>query len=207
MALKFDCKPTQRRVAIMGGTFNPIHYGHLVMADQALHQFQLDEVLWLPVGDPPHKALAPGATSTDRLEMVKLAIADHPAFKWSDIEIQRQGRSYSIDTLEWLTQQNPATQWYWILGIDALKDLPKWHRVQQIVTLCCWIVAPRDSDQMTHDIIRAVKQELAIDYLLLQAPYIEISSTFLRDQIHTQGSIRYLVPAAVEDYIKHHQLY
>lgn len=196
-----------RKVAIMGGTFNPVHNGHLIMADQALHQFQLDEVLWIPTGEPPHKSLAPGATSQDRLEMLKLAIADHPRFNWSDVELQRTGRSYSIDTLEGLIQQQPLTQWYWILGIDALKDLPKWQRAQQIIRLCCWIVAPRVSEFTTEAIIKQVQQALPINYVILQAPYIELSSTFLRDQIQSQGSIRYLVPPLVADYIQQHRLY
>ncbi len=198
---------SKRKVAIMGGSFNPIHNGHLIMANQALHQCQLDEVLWIPAGDPPHKRLAPGATSQDRLTMVKLAIASNPGFTCTDIEVQRSGRSYAVETLEMLTRQNPDIEWHWIIGLDALKDLTSWYRVERVVELCQWIVAPRVTGYSLEDVVTYVKQQLPIRYTALQAPYIEISSTSLRQQIQHDRSIRYLVPPEVETYIEQHHLY
>ena len=196
-----------RQVAVLGGTFNPVHCGHLVMADQALHQFGLDEVLWIPAGDPPHKPVAPGCGSQDRLEMVRLAIADQPRFRCSDMELQRQGPSYTALTLDSLTTQDPDTEWFWILGVDAFRDLPRWHEAERVAQMCRWIIAPRVGPQSSETVAQAVRDQLQVRYDFLQAPYIEISSTFLRQQIHQGGSIRYLVPPAVEDYIQTHHLY
>jgi nicotinate-nucleotide adenylyltransferase len=194
-------------MAIMGGTFNPVHLGHLIIADQALHQFDLDGVLWIPAGDPPHKSLAPGASSQDRLHMVKLAIADHQHFHCSDVEIRRPGRSYALTTLEDLSRQQAGTEWHWILGVDALRDLPSWYGVEKVVQLCHWIIAPRVCPDKPEDVAAAVSRVLPLRYQILNAPYIEISSTFIREQIQRQGSIRYLVPPAVEDYIQQQDLY
>lgn len=198
---------TPRQVAIMGGTFNPIHHGHLIMADRALDQFHLDQVLWIPAGDPPHKVIAPGASSADRLEMVRRAIADHPQFVCSDREIRRQGRSYTVKTLEELVAEEPETRWHWMIGVDALADLPSWFEVDRVVQLCDWIVAPRVGPQEAAQVIAEVSQQLPIHAQILAAPIIEISSTLIRQQVWQGGSIRYLVPPAVETYIWDHQLY
>jgi nicotinate-nucleotide adenylyltransferase len=199
--------PKLQRIAILGGTFNPVHHGHLIMAEQALWQFDLDQILWMPAGDPPHKPLAPGASTTDRLEMVKLAIADHERFACSELEIHRQGRSYTIETLRSLIQEHPDTQWYWIIGVDALRDLPQWHQAEELARICRWIVAPRVDAGDAPQVLRAVAEKLPLRAELLEAPTLTLSSTYLRQQIQKGGSIRYLVPAAVEQYIRQHQLY
>ncbi|MEN9221660.1 MAG: nicotinate-nucleotide adenylyltransferase [Thermostichus sp. BF3_bins_97] len=200
--------PKHPRIAILGGTFNPVHQGHLIMAEQALWQFDLDQVLWMPAGDPPHKPLAAGASTADRLAMVKLAIADHERFACSELEIHRRGRSYTIETLRSLIQEHPDTQWYWIIGVDALRDLPQWHQAEELTRLCHWIVAPRVDAGDAPEVLRAVTQKLPmLQAELLEAPTLTLSSTYLREQIRKGGSIRYLVPAAVEQYIRQHQLY
>ncbi|MEN9231384.1 MAG: nicotinate-nucleotide adenylyltransferase [Thermostichus sp. DG02_5_bins_236] len=199
--------PKVKRIAILGGTFNPIHQGHLIMAEQALWQFHLDQILWMPAGDPPHKPLAPGATTADRLAMVKLAIADHEHFACSELEIHRQGRSYTIETLRSLIQEQPDTQWFWIIGVDALRDLPQWHQAQELAQICHWIVAPRVDAGHAPQVLRAVAEKLPLQAELLEAPTLTLSSTYLREQIQKGGSIRYLVPTAVEQYIHQHQLY
>ncbi len=199
--------PKLQRIAILGGTFNPVHHGHLIMAEQALWQFELDQILWMPAGDPPHKPLAPGASTSDRLAMVKLAIADHERFACSELEIHRQGRSYTIETLRSLIQEQPDTQWYWIIGVDALRDLPQWYQAEELARLCRWIVAPRVDAGDASQVLRAVAEKLPLQAELLEAPTLTLSSTYLRQQIQKGGSIRYLVPAAVEQYIRQHQLY
>lgn len=196
-----------KKVAVMGGTFNPVHLGHLIMADQALHQYHLDEVLWIPAGEPPHKPAVLSVSPQDRLEMVKLAIQDYPKFVWSDLEIKRQGRSYTVQTLDYLVQEYPETQWYWIIGGDALQDLLTWHQVERVVKLCTWIVAPRSGSKAIPSIIEEINRILPIQSVVLEAPFIEISSTFIREQIQNQGSIHYLVPPSVEDYIYARHLY
>ena len=197
----------QPRIGILGGTFNPVHHGHLIMAEQALWQFDLDQVLWMPAGDPPHKPLAAGASKADRLAMVKLAIADHQRFACSELEIRRPGRSYTIETLRSLIQEQPNTQWYWILGVDALRDLPQWYRAEELVRLCHWIVAPRVDAGDAAQVLRLVAEQLPIQAEILEAPTLNLSSTYLRRQIQKGGSIRYLVPPAVEHYIRQHRLY
>ncbi len=197
----------QPRIGILGGTFNPVHHGHLIMAEQALWQFDLDQVLWMPAGDPPHKRLAAGASKADRLAMVKLAIADHQRFACSELEIRRPGRSYTIETLRSLIQEQPNTQWYWILGVDALRDLPQWYRAEELVRLCHWIVAPRVDAGDAAQVLRLVAEQLPIQAEILEAPTLNLSSTYLRRQIQKGGSIRYLVPPAVEHYIRQHRLY
>ncbi|MEN9202931.1 MAG: nicotinate-nucleotide adenylyltransferase [Thermostichus sp. DG_1_6_bins_120] len=196
-----------QRIGVLGGTFNPVHYGHLIMAEQALWQFHLDQILWMPAGDPPHKPLAAGASTADRLAMVKLAIADHERFACSELEIQRQGRSYTIETLRSLRQAQPNTEWYWIIGVDALRDLPHWHQAQELAQICHWIVAPRVDAGDAAQVLRSVAEKLPLQAELLDAPTLTLSSTYLREQIQKGGSIRYLVPATVEQYIRQHQLY
>ncbi len=199
--------PQQRRIGILGGTFNPVHHGHLIMAEQALWQFNLDQVLWMPAGDPPHKPLAAGASKADRLAMVKLAIADHERFACSDLEIRRPGPSYTIETLRSLMQEQPDTQWYWIIGVDALRDLPQWYQAEELARLCHWIVAPRIDAGDAAQVLRSVAAKLPIRAAILDAPTLTLSSTYLRQQIQKGGSIRYLVPPAVERYIRQHRLY
>ncbi|MGQ9838725.1 MAG: nicotinate-nucleotide adenylyltransferase [Cyanobacteriota bacterium] len=196
-----------KRIAILGGTFNPVHQGHLIMAEQALWQFHLDQILWMPAGDPPHKPLASGATTADRLAMVKLAIADHERFACSELEIRRQGRSYTIETLRHLIQEQPDTEWYWIIGVDALRDLPQWYQAEELAQICRWIVAPRVDAGDALQVLRAVTEKLPLQAELLEAPTLTLSSTYLREQIQKGGSIRYLVPPAVEQYIRQHRLY
>jgi nicotinate-nucleotide adenylyltransferase len=162
------------------------------MAEQALWQFNLDQVLWMPAGDPPHKPLAAGASKADRLAMVKLAIADHERFACSDLEIRRPGPSYTIETLRSLMQEQPDPQWY---------------QAEELARLCHWIVAPRIDAGDAAQVLRSVAAKLPIRAAILDAPTLTLSSTYLRQQIQKGGSIRYLVPPAVEHYIRQHRLY
>lgn len=129
-------------IAIFGGTFNPVHWGHLLIAEAAIDQFQLDRVIWVPAFRSPHKAQLLLAFE-HRLEMVQRAIVDHPAFTVSDLEGQRQGVSYAIDTLTSLQALEPNACWYWIVGSDAFQSLPRWQASQTLMARCLWLVAPR----------------------------------------------------------------
>ncbi len=222
-----------KRVGILGGTFNPVHIGHVQIAHCARDRFNLDCVLWIPAGIPPHKPLAAGASNADRLEMVKRAIAAEPTFSWSDIELARQGKSYAIDTLVSLQQQYPTvSEWHWIIGLDAIRDLPTWHRATEIVRLCHWIVAPRPGDtqastgfindlsinnlsinesgqhQPASEILKAVTDRLPhLQTTLLDCEAIAVSSTQVRDLLERSQSITGLVPEGVETFIQERQLY
>ena len=135
-------------IAIFGGTFNPIHWGHLFIAEAAVDQFCLDRVLWVPTAFPPHKT-QPLVAFEHRLEMIRRAIADHPAFTVSAVvnqqrvDSQQPGASYAIDTLQTLQTLEPNARWYWIIGSDAFQSLPKWRASQSLADRCIWLVAPR----------------------------------------------------------------
>lgn len=133
------------RLGVLGGTFNPVHWGHLLMAEAAIGQFKLDRVLWIPTYHPPHKPATELADAADRLEMIRLAIAPHPAFELSTIELERRGSSYAIDTFADLQAIYPDSEWNWIVGLDAFQSLPRWHARQQLIPKCRWLVAPRFS--------------------------------------------------------------
>jgi nicotinate-nucleotide adenylyltransferase len=129
--------------AIFGGTFNPIHWGHLLIAETALDQEQLDQVIWVPSYHPPHRSTANLTDVGHRIEMVKQAIAPHPSFTLSTVEREREGTSYAINTLNDLKHLYPDCQWYWIIGLDAFQSLPRWYRNQELAGQCGWLVVPR----------------------------------------------------------------
>lgn len=194
----------------MGGTFNPIHFGHLLMAETALNQFQLDQVIWVPTFHPPHK-------STDllpfghRWEMVQRSIADHPDFTASNIEMKRQGTSYAIATLNELQELHPEITWYWIIGTDAFQSLPQWQHSANIADRCVWLVAPRDHTR-TQQVCQTVAdqftaQSVQLDWHVLQMPQVDISSSLIRTYCQQGRSIRYLVPETVRIYINTNNLY
>jgi nicotinate-nucleotide adenylyltransferase len=131
-----------RNVAVFGGSFNPVHWGHLLIAATAVDQFELDQVIWVPTYRSPHKGESLERFG-HRLEMVRRAIADHPAFTASDIDAHRQGVSYAIATLTDLQPLYPNSNWFWIIGIDAFQTLPRWHKSEALAAQCTWLVAPR----------------------------------------------------------------
>ncbi|HBY77168.1 MAG TPA: nicotinate (nicotinamide) nucleotide adenylyltransferase, partial [Cyanobacteria bacterium UBA11148] len=128
------------RVAILGGTFDPVHWGHLLIAETALSQLSLDRVLWVPNRHPPHKRALP---YEHRRLMVKKAIANHPAFILSEIEVANSQSDYALFTLLNLQNAYPNCQWYWIVGIDAFQTLPRWYGRERLIPACDWLVAPR----------------------------------------------------------------
>jgi nicotinate-nucleotide adenylyltransferase len=210
-----------RSIAIFGGTFDPVHWGHLILAETALHQVPLEYVIWVPSLNPPHKQ----ATSFEhRIEMLQLAIEDNPSFTISLVEVNRSGTSYAIDTLLELSTFYPNTHWYWILGLDTMQTLPRWYRGQELVQMCDLLVAPRlvggENIAQSELICKQVEQQLqkqscTINWQLLRIPLVGISSTLIRqmcgdDSVNAKGdrqSIRYLVPESVRLYIAAQNLY
>lgn len=219
-----------QKIGILGGTFNPIHWGHLLMAESALEQAALDQVIWLPTKASPHKAQHDDVGFEHRLVMVQQAIADHPAFTASAVEADRAGPSYAIATLKDLQKLHPQTQWFWIVGLDTFQTLPRWYGRQELVEACDWLVAPRpgaiaDQCDQTCDFnatqeasnstaiackyvaIALADQSLQIRWQVLQMPSIGISSSLVRQYCRDRRSIRYLVPEPVRIYLLAHQFY
>ena len=201
---------TRRRVGLMGGTFDPIHIGHLMLAECAYEQFQLEQVLFLPAGNPPHKDKRKvGATDAQRIDMVRLAIEGNPHFALDPEEMLREGYTYTKDTLNLLTRQHPDTDYYFIIGADSLMTFDTWYHPEEICRDSILAVAVRD--QMSQEKIQEKMHELEEKFqariYLLQTPDVDIASRRLR-QMHSQKrSIRYYLTDPVWQYIEEHALY
>jgi len=197
VATEMAATAKKRRIGILGGTFNPPHLGHLVIADQVATQLGLDRVLFMPDAEPPHVDRKLTISAADRVAMVKAAIKDNPRFDLELTEVERGGRSYSYDTMLQLTQAHPENQYYFIIGGDMVAYLPKWYRIDELVKLVQFVGVCRQG--FTHASPYPV--------LWVDVPQIGISSTMIRDQVRRGQSIRYLVPTMVDLYIKEHLLY
>ena len=187
------------RIGILGGTFNPIHIGHLILAEEALVKLNLDKVVFVPTYMPPHKSVEGNIKPADRLKMVELAIADNPAFAVSDYEVGSKKTSYSIETLkEFRARYGEDAQLYFITGSDLLKDLFSWKNVNDIFKMSKFIVANRPGYP-----VKEVPKEVET---VVITP-IEVSSEDIRRRLKAGRSIRYLVPEKVRGYILEHDLY
>lgn len=200
---------SEKRIGIMGGTFNPVHNGHLILAENACNQYHLDKIYFMPAGVPPHKknnAITPGEI---RCSMVEKAIADNSKFAMLDIEVSSTELSYTYRTLEKLKHIFPDTEIYFIMGADSLSDFSSWKNPQRISELCKLLVAMRDDIDKTE--LRQIAEQLFHDFHtqveLLDTPNISISSHDIRDRVRNQASIRYLVPEEVRKYIVKNHLY
>ncbi|HOY63636.1 MAG: Nicotinate-nucleotide adenylyltransferase [bacterium ADurb.Bin236] len=196
------------RVGVMGGTFNPIHYGHLLAAEQARCKFKLDRVIFVPTGDPPHKDSDAVAPSEHRYLMTVLATSTNPYFRVSRVEIDRKGPSYSIDTinhfLEKYTTLNPSI--YFISGLDAVMEIMTWSRAPEILEKCVVIAATRpgyDTERARECLGERVFRKIKI----LKASALAISSTDIRERTAAGQPIKYLLPESVEQYILNHGIY
>jgi len=187
------------RLGILGGTFDPIHLGHLVLGEAAREQLGLDSVLFVPAGVQWRKSSQEIAPAEHRVAMVRLATEDNPAFEVSTLEVDRPGPSYTADTLEALQQERRGSDLFLILGHDAYLDVPNWVRPERIVELARVVVAARGDQTHGTDVEPpAVRVEM---------PVVDISATDIRERVAAGRSIRYLVPAPVEAYIREHGLY
>lgn len=194
------------RLGVFGGTFDPIHLAHLVLAEQAREQLNLDRVLFIPAAAPPHKIGRSISPAKTRLEMVELAVAGHPQFAVSDIEIKRTGPSYTVDTLRSLCVQYPAAALFLLLGGDSLVDFPTWREPKQILELASLAVVKREGSPIP-DLPADWEMDLSNRLHFIQAPLLAISGTDLRRRVREGRSIRYLVPAAVAAFIESQRLY
>ncbi len=197
------------KTGILGGTFDPIHKGHLAVAEEVRLRLNLDEVLFIPVGRPWRKAGSPILPAEHRVEMVRLAIADRPAFNLSTIEVDREGPSYTIDTLEELISvRGGEDELFFIVGWDSLADLPNWKAPEQIVRLCLLVAVPRPGCfppdlELLEDSIPGVSERI----ILLDKPEVDVSASQIRERVASGLSISGLVSESVEKYIREHGLY
>ncbi|HEY1169408.1 MAG TPA: nicotinate-nucleotide adenylyltransferase [Candidatus Limnocylindrales bacterium] len=208
-------KPVDRRVGILGGTFDPIHYGHLVIAEQVREALGLDRVLFVPAALPPHKLNEPVAPAADRAAMVELAVAGNPAFSMSEIELRREGPSYTADTLTELAdeavRQGVARDLFFILSAEALNGLRNWHKPARLLRLARLVVVPRPGaplpDATQLGLILPGGTASAGRVECVETTLIAHSSSDVRSRAAEGSSLRYLVPPAVDAYIRDHRLY
>lgn len=198
-----------KRIGIMGGTFNPIHIGHLMIAQRAMEEYHLEQVIFLPNGNPPHKADSNVLDASHRAAMVQLAIRDQEGFVFSDMEIKKTTVSYTSDTLEAFRQMDPEAVYYFILGADSLDYLGEWHEPQEIFDRAVILSAPRGefTIQRMEEKVRELKERYVAEIGLMHLPNVEISSSWIRQTVREGYSVRYYVPEAVESYIVEHGLY
>ena len=200
----------RKKVGIMGGTFDPIHVGHLILGEAAWRQFGLDQVWYMPAGNPPHKQNRAGrASDGQRVEMVRLAIQSNPHFVLSLQEMNADGYSYTYRTLERLREQYPDTDLYFIMGADSLEDFDSWREPARIVQNCQVVVATRNQmDQTAFDeLLEKRRAQFRHDFRKLDTPNLDVSSRHLREMIRNRESIRYYVPDNVLQYIIQEKLY
>lgn len=200
-----------RRLGILGGTFDPPHYAHLILAQHAYEELHLDKVLFVPAGVPPHKSQT-RTSAADRLEMIQLAIRDDPRFELSRVEIDRPGPHFTIDTVRIIQAQNPNDSLFFIMGGDVYRDLVNWSRPQELFETCKLAVAVmrrpgRDGSELRLDIHRDRIPDLEKNAILLTSPLVELSSTDIVERISNGYSARYMVPESVLAYIDQHNLY
>ncbi len=197
-----------QRLGIFGGTFDPIHHGHLVAAQEVHHQLALDRVLFLPAGSPPHKPNGPILPIHHRLRMVELAIAGKPCFAISQVDVDRPGLSYTVDSLRLLRAEwGPEPTFFFIAGADSLADIVTWYQPQRLIELCELAVVERPGSEVDLPRLEKHLPGLAERIHWVQMPHLEISASDLRARVREGRPISYLVPAAVETYIQEEQLY
>ena len=196
-------------IGVLGGTFDPVHMGHLIVAEETKGRLNLAEVLFVPAGQPWLKANNFISPAEHRIQMVRLAIADEPSFKLSTMEIERAGPSYTVDTIAQLKAQlGTGDKLFFILGWDILIQLPQWHEPSRLVRMCRLVPVPRVGyPSPDFDSVEAAVPGLSQSLIILDTPQIEISSSEIRDRVARGLSIHHLVPEPVETYIKQHRLY
>lgn len=197
-----------RRVGVLGGTFDPIHHAHLVAAQEALHALALDCVLFVPAGNPPHKPAQPISAAYHRVAMVSLAIAGRPGFQLSLVDVERPGPHYTVQTLTILRERWGAeSRFFFIVGTDSLAELSTWRQPEGIVALADLAVVERPGAPVDMAALEARLPGLGRHLHRVDMPLLQISSTDLRARVRDGRPISFLVPQAVEDYIREHGLY
>jgi len=197
------------KIGVLGGTFDPIHQGHLVIAEEAVSSLNLAEILFVPAGQPWLKMDYPISAAEHRVQMVRLAIAGKPGFRLSTMEIERDGPTYTVDTIAQLQAQLGAgTELFFILGWDNLNELPQWREPARLVELCHLVAGPRPGYPLPDlDALETVIPGLTSSTIILDTPQIDISASEIRQRVAQGLSISHLVPEPVDRYIREHRLY
>jgi len=193
------------KIGLMGGTFDPIHIGHLLAAQSVCEELELDEVWFMPANVPPHKEQSTGsAAAQQRLEMVRLAVAGHDRFRTTAVELEKGGVSYSIETVLLLREQHPGFDFYYIIGADMVRYLPKWVRIDELAKLVTFVGLQRPGyDAGTEELPPHIRAAVR----LASMPQIELSSTLIRERRAAGLPVRYMVPDRVNEYIEVNRLY
>lgn len=206
------------RVGICGGTFDPVHYGHLLLAEQCREQCALDEVWFMPTSLPPHKESEGIVTGKQRAEMLELATAGIPEFCVSRLELERAGTTYTVETLQQLHDEASDRELWFLIGADSLADLPTWREPSRILELATLVAVNRGRGQWLSEgaaevlteidpVRNALGSEVAAAIRFASMPAVDLSSTDIRRRVREGQSIRFMTPRAVEMYIREHRLY
>ncbi|HJF85623.1 nicotinate-nucleotide adenylyltransferase [Megamonas hypermegale] len=194
-----------KKIGIMGGTFDPIHVGHLMIAEAVWDEYKLEKVLFIPSANPPHKHDVM-TSARHRFNMTLLATCSNPHFEVSSIEMDRTGPSYTIDTIKALKKiYGDDTDFYFIIGADCIHELPSWHKIDELLKICKFIATKRPSYKLDLSII--AKEFSDYNIQLLETPELEISSTDIRQRIKKGYSIQYITTEQVQQYIRKEELY
>ncbi len=186
------------KIGILGGTFNPIHYGHLILGEQVLGQLKLDRVIFVPTFLPPHKSDKEVISAKHRLMMIQLAVKANKHFAVSDVEMRRKGKSYTVDTLRQIKKKFPSADLFFICGSDLVSEIPRWKDVDEIYKLAKFVLAKRPGFG---------KRLSGESFLKINVAQVDISSSSIRDLVKQGRSILYLTPYVVVKYIEKHKLY
>lgn len=186
-----------KKIGILGGTFDPPHHGHLLIANEVLFALGLDEIWFMPNQEPPHKQKSQLISNRDRVEMLRLAIEGNDQFKISTVELEREGPSFTVDTMKIISQKYPDIQFFFIIGADMIEYLPKWHKINELVELVQFVGVERPD----------YSHETNFSIIYVDAPAMEVSSSMIRDRLQKGKQVRYLLPDAVIHYIEENHLY
>ncbi len=197
------------RLGLFGGTFDPVHLGHLILAEITLEKMGLDQICFLPSGSPPHKQKEEISSEKARTEMLEFAIAGDNRFSINRMEFEREGPTYTYETVKILKEENPEDEFFFIIGADSLKDFPRWKHPERIVEKATIVAVNRGL--LSQDEMQELKSKLPEDLMnhveIISMPGIDLSSTEIRNRVKEGKSIRYMVPHAVDAYIHQHKLY
>lgn len=194
------------RIGVFGGSFDPVHYGHLRLAEEARIQADLSQVVFIPTQVSPFKVGRTQTAGVMRLKMLQRAVADNPAFTVSDVEVSRPGPSYTVETLRGLAREHSGAELFFITGTDAVRDLPKWHQPEEVLELAQFLVSVRPGVNRA-EVVAALPDAWEERITFIEMPELDISSTYLRERLGARYSVRYLLPREVEEFAVANHLY
>lgn len=186
-----------KKIGILGGTFDPPHHGHLLIANEVLTALDLDEIWFMPNQEPPHKKKSESIKNEDRLQMLKLAVEGHKHFRIKTIELERKGPSYTVDTMKIIKAKYVEHEFFFIIGADMIEYLPKWHKIDELVRLVQFVGVERP----------AYDHHSSYPILYVDVPVLNVSSSMIRDRLINKKTVRYLLPDSIIHYIKENHLY